>query len=129
MPVYDGLMRPRTVPLSPFGALLTELCGRNDSTPYEVGLRIGITSRSMLSYATRPHQGGGKRGLLTIKQIRALARAARATPDEEFRLVILGCLEHTPRVLADYVADLEQENAELRKKTGSPIIRRRLLDA
>ena len=122
-------MRPRSIPLSPFGELLTALCARGDTTPTEAGERAGIRSaHSLMTYVTRPHADGDRRGVLSVKHIRALARVLKVSPEEEFRLVVLGCLEHAPPILGDYVRDLEQFADEMRQKAGKPVVRRFITD-
>lgn len=123
-----GMRTRATVPLSRFGQLLTEICDRKGLKLLDVGGRAGIKGRGRMTYAIRPHCDT-RRTLLTVPQLRALAQACGATQDEQFRLVILGCLEHAPPVLADYVIGLEEENANLRKKTHTPVTRHHLVDA
>lgn len=122
-------MPPASDRLSAFGALLSEICERQDISLYAAGQRIGLTSRASMSYIVRPHQGTSRRGVLTTRQIRMLARAIRATREEETRLVILGCLEHAPSVLAQYVAYLEEELESLRKKDGKPTVHFHIIES
>lgn len=118
-------MRSRTVPLNTFGLYLTDLCDRAGLTLYEVGLKIGIRSRSRMSYVTRA-KGHGKTSVMPISDIRRLAKVLGCDQQEESKLVLLGALEHAPPILRSYLAELEREVASCRKANGKPPPRIRL---
>jgi transcriptional regulator with XRE-family HTH domain len=121
-------MRTRSAPLSDFGLFLDGLAKRAGLTMTEVAERGGLRSSSHIHYATIPHRGRSRRGLLTPKQMRSLARVVKATPEEEVRLLLLAAFEYLPGFAQDYVKELESDLEEYRLEIGRPKKRYRLLD-
>lgn len=110
--------RAQTDRMSPFGAFLAALCERKRTSLYAAGVSLGYTSRSFMTYATRPHAGKSRRNLLTVKEIRRLARWLDCSSEEEFKLTLLGALDYAPPLVSEYVQALENEVERYRMKTG-----------
>jgi transcriptional regulator with XRE-family HTH domain len=121
-------MKPRSAPLSEFGSLLNELAKSAGLTMTEVAKKAGLRSSSHIHYATIPHRGSSRRGLLSAKQMRALARVVKASPEDEMRLLLLAAREYLPPFAQDFYRELESDCEEYRLALGKPKKRYRLID-
>jgi hypothetical protein len=113
-------MRPRETELSEFGQYFTDLCTRAGTSPYQIGLLAGITSRSRVAYVLRSASGAHRSGVLPADLLLALARKLKLTQDETTLFMLLGLKEHAPQELRDYISHLERDVVTLRRKLGLP---------
>jgi len=113
-------MRPRETDLSDFGRYFLDLCTRAGTSPYQVGLLAGITSRSRIAYVMRSAAGPHQSGVLPASLLVAIARKLALTQDETTLFILLGLKEHAPQELRDYISHLERDVVALRRKLGLP---------